>query len=370
MHRRRFVRGALGTAAGATLLPALPARAAVRADGWQQAAVPDAAEMAGLRSVAAAGPRLAWAVGTEGLDRTTYGRPLSYRWNGTAWSRTDTTGLAFAGLLTRVAANASGEAWAVGLDREHSLWHLYAWDGDGWERVPFPGEGAADTALHDVAVAPDGSAWAVGTYENRSRTMHWNGRRWRWIRPLPSGNNNAAVGVRRSCRGDVWIFGSGVCARWDGTWHEIPLEGQMSNVTGMLPVAPDDIWLCGYNWTLPGGRPPAARLSHYDGTAWQYVGAPFTGGELTGIVGDDRDRPDRIAGWEYPDWNRAHYLRWDGGDWVSERGPESTTPVLINGITRVPGTREYWSAGSTSFFPYPPGQVRVERLRPPAGRSR
>lgn len=365
MHRRRFVSGTLGVAAGATLLSALPAQAATQADGWQQVAVPDAAEMAGLRSVAAAGPGLAWAVGTEGLDRGTYGKPLSYLWNGTAWSRTDTADLGFNGFLMDVAANARGDAWAVGLDRESDLWHLCAWDGSGWERVPFPGEGAVGTSIHGITVTPDGDAWAVGTYENRSRTMYWNGRRWRWIRPLPSGNNNSAVGVHRSRRGDVWIYGGGVCARWDGTWHEIPMEGHPDYVTGLLPVAADDIWLCGYNWILTGGRPPGAQLRHYDGATWRYVGTPFVAGELTGIVGDERDRPDRIAGWEYPNWNQAHYLRWEGGSWVSERGPASASPVLMNGIARVPGTRQYWAVGSTSFFPYPPGRARVERLNLP-----
>lgn len=365
MDRRRFVGGALGAAAGAALLPVSQAGAAARADGWRQVPVPGATEMASLRAVAAAGPRLAWAVGTEGLDRGTYGRPLSYLWNGTGWSRTDTAGLRFNGFLMDVAANASGDAWAVGLDHENSLWHLYAWDGDGWERVPFPGDGTPGTTVHGLTVAPDGDAWAVGSYENGSRTMHWNGRRWRWLRPLPSGNTSPAVGVRRTRRGDVWIHGNGVCARWDGAWHEIPVEGHPNYVTGQLPVAADDIWVCGYNWTLTGGRPPGARLRHYDGTAWHHVELPFVAGELVGIVGDGRDRPDRIAGWEYPNWNQAHYLRWENGGWVSERGPESTSPVLMNGIARVPGTRAYWAVGSTSFFPYPPGQARIERLRVP-----
>ncbi|WP_051855840.1 hypothetical protein [Streptomyces sp. NRRL B-1347] len=368
MDRRRFVGGALGVAAGAAgaaLLPAPTAGAAARADGWQQVPVPDGVEMAGLRAVAAAGPRLAWAVGTEGRGGSTSGKPLSYVWNGTVWSRTDTAGLHPDGSLMGVAANASGDAWAIGVDHGTDLWRLYAWDGDGWERVPFPGEGAVGNSVHGITVAPDGDAWAVGSFDGSARTLHWNGRRWRRLRPLPSGNNNPAVGVRRTRGGDIWIHGSGVCARWDGAWHEIPVEGHPQYVTGMLPTASDDIWVCGYNWVLTGGRPPGARLRHYDGTAWHHVETPFGAGELVGIVGDARDRPDRIAGWEYPNWNQAHHLRWENGTWVSERGPVSTSPVLMNGIARVPGTRTYWAVGSTSFFPRPPGQVRIERLSLP-----
>ncbi|MDG4857841.1 hypothetical protein P8605_06670 [Streptomyces sp. T-3] len=361
MHRRRFISGLAGTAAGAGVLSTVPA-AAAEAEGWQQVPAPDGREAAFLHSVAAAGPRRAWAVGVEGVDlyNSVTGTPLAYAWNGTAWSRTDTSHITYNGYLTEVACNESGDAWAIGLDRDTGIWHLYAWDGDTWQPAPFPGQGALDTSLSGILVTPDGDAWAVGTYQNHARTMHWNGRRWRWIRPLPSGNNNTAIGLHRAPCGDIWIYGGGVCARWDGSWHETPMESYPNYVTGLLPVAEDDIWLCGYNWHL--SRPPAAQLRHYDGTTWQYVEAPFIGGELTGMTGDKRDRPDRIVGWEYPNWNQAHYLKWEGGTWVSERGPLSQTPVLMQSLTRIPGTRDYWAVGGTTFFPRPPGQVRIERL--------
>ncbi|MGA4837417.1 hypothetical protein [Streptomyces sp. G45] len=366
MHRRRFITGALGTATAVGLGSARPAGAVPRPEGWRRVAVPDGLEVAALQSVAAASRRRAWAVGAEGLGGGAPGRPLSYLWDGRAWSRTDTSGLDLDGYLTDVAANTSGEAWAIGYEGDASLWHLHAWDGDGWERVPFPGEGTPGAIVADVTVAPDGEAWAVGQYEGTYRVLRWNGRRWRWLRPLPSGNQRPLVGVRRSWRGEIWIYGPGVCARWDGTWHEIPMEDHPHYVTGLLPVAPDDIWLCGYDLYVPGGRPPTAQLRHYDGTAWRYAERlPITVGQLTGIVGDARDRPDRIAGWSYPDWNQSHYLRWDGAAWVSERGPASGSPTLMYGITRVPRRREYWAVGSTVFIPRPPGQVRIERLTLP-----
>ncbi|MFE9766086.1 hypothetical protein ACFYPC_16430 [Streptomyces sp. NPDC005808] len=68
------------------------------------------------------------------------------------------------------------------------------------------------------------------------------------------------------------------------------------------------------------------------------------------------------AGWEFWDRTQAHYLRWDGTAWVSERGLVSSTPVLINSFARVPGTANgYWAVGTTSSYPCPPAQIRIER---------
>ncbi|MET8248044.1 hypothetical protein ABZV31_28755 [Streptomyces sp. NPDC005202] len=44
---------------------------------------------------------------------------------------------------------------------------------------------------------------------------------------------------------------------------------------------------------------------HGDGSTWTSVTAPFTVGMLGGIVGDERGRPDRIAGWDFWDQTRA-----------------------------------------------------------------
>ncbi|WP_260461419.1 hypothetical protein [Streptomyces sp. WAC04114] len=70
----------------------------------------------------------------------------------------------------------------------------------------------------------------------------------------------------------------------------------------------------------PIGKPPGVLLLHGDGSTWRGVTQPFGVGMLNGIVADAQGRPDRIAGWDFWDQTRAHYLRWDGWPgWASGR---------------------------------------------------
>ncbi|WP_128377149.1 hypothetical protein [Streptomyces cavernae] len=370
MRRRQFVSGLIGTAAGLGLTTATgPSAAAGSAAaafpaGWQPVAVPSGREAAQLVDVAAGGPGIAWAVGEEGRSGSTRGRPLSMVWDGTAWSRTDLGHLGFAGQLHSVAGSPD-QAWAVGTDTSGGG-HLLAWDGSTWQETPYPGRGAAGTVLTGVTVAPDGRAWVSGRTSAGHALLHWDGRQWGWDAPLPGTVSGAPSGVHRTPGGEIWVYGTGFAARWDGGgWTQLaPPTGIRLVVTGLLARAVDDVWLTGFDNGVggPPGRPPNCVLRHWDGTTWNSVTTPFTIGLLSGVTGDDQGRPDAIAGWDFWDETRAHYLRWNGSAWVSERGPTSTTPVLINALARIPGTGEYWSVGTTSSYPYPPAQVRVEHF--------
>ncbi|MFC4463317.1 hypothetical protein ACFPH6_01615 [Streptomyces xiangluensis] len=381
MRRRRFISGVLGAGAGMGLVSASGGAAGassgdlVRDTGalgqdvqeaheWQAVAAPECAEAAQLAGLAAAGPRLAWAVGEEGRSGRTRGTPLALVWDGEAWARVSLAHLGFSGYLNSVAGTSAGSAWAVGADAAGAA-RLLAWDGRTWQEAEFPGRGEAGTLLTGVAVGPDGHAWISGWNGDSSVLLHGDGTSWTWCEPLPSGTAATASGVRVTSGGDVWVYDSGLVARWDGdAWTELPPPGGIrATVTGLLPVADDDIWLTGYAYGVggPPGKPPAVTLLHGDGSTWRSIATPFTVGMLTGIVCDEQGRPDRISGWDFWDQTRAHYLRWDGGAWVSERGPSATTPVVVNALAAVPGSGGYWSAGTTSSSPYPPAQVRIER---------
>jgi hypothetical protein len=316
-----------------------------------------------LLGVAAAGPALAWAVGEEGRNGSTRGTPLALVWDGTAWTRTSLTHLGFSGHLRSVAATPDGSAWAVGADTSGRA-RLLTWDGQTWQNTDFPGRGASGTSLTGVTTGPDGHVWISGR-SSGSVLLHGHGGGWTWVDAPPSGTTATPSGVRATPGGDVWVHDSAFVARWDGaTWTELPAPGGIrATVTGLLPVARDDIWLTGYSYGVggPPGKPPSVTLMHGDGNSWTYVTAPFTVGMLTAIVGDAQGRPDRISGWDFWDQTRAHHLRWDGTAWVSERGPTATTPVLLAALATVPGSGEYWAVGTTSSSPYPPAQVRIER---------
>ncbi|CAM5604419.1 putative protein OS=Streptomyces alboniger OX=132473 GN=CP975_03675 PE=4 SV=1 [Streptomyces alboniger] len=366
MRRRAFVRGLAATGAGLALpVPLAGAAAARRNASWQEVPAPAAPPAAHLVAVAAAGPAGAWAVGEQGRSGGTLGTPLALSWNGTAWSATDLSHLTYTGSLRSVAAAPGGSAaWALGTDTAgHD--QLLAWDGTTWRERAFPGRGAAGTRLAAVTAGPDGTFWVAGRHDGRAALLCGTGGKWRWSVPLPDAAAPTPSGVHVTRGGEVWVFGD-IIARYDGGWTVVPRDiGIRASVSGLLAVAHDNIWLTGFSYGVggPPGKPPSIVLQHYDGSEWAYVTAPFGVGLLSGITADAAGRPDRISGWDFWDQKRAHYLRWDGAGWVGERGPASPTAYLPEAIAAIPGTDGgHWSVGTTSSSPYPPAQLRVERL--------
>ncbi|MFD7664316.1 hypothetical protein [Streptomyces sp. NPDC059788] len=368
MRRRSFVGGLAGTAAAGLGLTATagPATAAAPSaasapapvPAWTAVPVPDARPGARLYGVAAAGPGLAWAVGVEAMGSGD-GTALAVRWDGSAWSRTDLGQLSSAGALTAVTAADARTAWAVGAGGL-----LLAWDGSAWQKTPYPGQGSTGTTVTDVAATPDGRAWASGRHGDRAGLLHWDGRRWRWCAPLPDAAAPTPGHVHVTPGGEVWVYGD-VIARWDGAWTVLPhTTGIRATVSGLLPVAHDDIWLTGFGYGVggPPGKPPGVHFEHWDGARWSPVKAPYSVGLLSSITGDGRGRPDRITGWDFWDQKRSHYLRWDGASWVGERGPEMPETALMTDLTRIPGTAGYWAVGTTSFYPGTTARMHIERL--------
>ncbi|MBC9724151.1 hypothetical protein H8R17_03820 [Streptomyces sp. TRM68367] len=351
--------GLASTSGGpAAAVPVTAGRPRTGPHDWQAVPAPECTPAALLLDVAAAGPGLAWAVGEEGRNGATRGTPVALRWDGTAWTRTSAGSGA---PLHSVAAAPDGTAWAVGGNR------LLSWDGQAWQEADFPGRGASGTSLTGVTTGPRGHVWLSGRNSDGCVLLHGHRGRWTWVDRPPSGTTATPSGVTRTPCGDVWVYGVGIVARWNGdAWTELPgYQGLRASVTGLLPVADDDLWLIGYDYGVggPPGKPPGVLLLHGDGSTWESAPTrPFGVGMLTGIVGDAQGQPDRISGWDFWDQNRAHYLRWENGTWVSERGPAAETPVLIHSLAGVPGSPgAYWAAGMTTSSPYPPAQVRIER---------
>ncbi|MFF7444629.1 MULTISPECIES: hypothetical protein [unclassified Streptomyces] len=331
---------------------------------WQPVPAPACDPAAQLLAVAAAGPDLAWAVGEEGRNGSTRGTPLALVWDGITWTRLDLSHLALGRGHLRAVAGSYGAAWAVATGADGKA-RLLRWDGATWQESDFAGRPASGTALTGVALAADDRVWLSGRTGDGSVLLTGDGDDWTWVTPPPNPPTSAPAGLRIAPGGDVWVYDAALVARWDGErWTALPTPaGLRPYVTGLLPVTPDDVWLTGYDYGVggPPGKPPSVTLRHWDGSAWSYASTPFTVGMLTAIVADDQGAPDRIAGWDFWDQTRAHYLRWSDGAWVSERGPLSTTPVLPMGLASVPGAGGYWSVGTNSSSPYPPAQVSIER---------
>ncbi|MFF9774326.1 hypothetical protein ACF1HJ_11765 [Streptomyces sp. NPDC013978] len=344
---------------------------APRARGWQAVPAPGSLPAAQLRRVAAAGPRLAWAVGEESLGAQTQQQALSMVWNGSVWTKSDLSHLTHTRIVD-VAGVHSSAAWAVGHPTGDGT-PLLRWDGTTWREADFPGRGEPDVRLTSVAVGRDRQVWVCGTRDGAARLLHGHGRRWRWLDPLPVESVNLwRVVVRRP--GEVWVCGdrsngggwSGLVARWDGAWTVLPpIVGLRLGIADVHSAGPDDVWAVGTEAGVGGpiGRPGNPALSHWDGTAWTRVEPGFALGSLTGIASDARGRAAWISGWNFSDQTRGTYLRRDGDTWTLARGPAGPAPApYLNDVTSVPGTRGFWSVGMTHSAPYPPTEAYSEHL--------
>ncbi|MGW0336328.1 hypothetical protein ACWD0J_31525 [Streptomyces sp. NPDC003011] len=397
MRRRRCVAGTIGALSGLALGPG-PGRAAdaptpgtqdgrtpraprtqdgqtaraARTQGWQPVPAPGSIPPAQLRSIAAAGPQLAWAVGEEDLAGPSQGQALAMVWNGSTWSKTDLSHLDYAGRLSDVAGISSSAAWSVGLPDGNAS-PLLRWDGTTWREAAFPGRGEPDVRLDSVAVGPDRRVWICGSRGGAVRLLRGAGRRWRWLDPLPVASANL-YHVVLGASGEVWVSGdqatgggwSGLVARWNGAWTVLPpIAGLRLGISDLHPDGPDDIWAVGTEAGAggPPGRPGNPALAHWDGTAWTRIQPGFTVGSLTAIAGDAQGRAAWISGWDHQDQSRSTYLRRDGSAWTVVRGPAGAAPApYLNDVTPVPGTAGFWSAGMTSPAPYPPTEAYTERL--------
>ncbi|MDJ0962049.1 MAG: hypothetical protein QNJ88_15445, partial [Acidimicrobiia bacterium] len=222
--------------------------------------------------------------------------------------------------VSHVAVASDGTVWAVGdswLARYDGSWALV--DGVDADRL---------TPVGDLAVGPDGAVWvaAEGTALVRvdadGATTH----------PLPEDLGEGAEWMRSIAvdgSGTVWmsVIRSGVLA-FDGEWrHHGVLDGLPSVMMGNVAVAPDEtVWVGGDGlYGGPGGDVPAAGIARFDGSSW----TTFTTAD--GLLGNDGDvvmgpdgaiwvihtgLPDEVA--ETLDVSHPSGLsRYDGVRWVT-----------------------------------------------------
>ncbi|GGR88135.1 hypothetical protein GCM10010252_28690 [Streptomyces aureoverticillatus] len=341
-----------------------------RTQGWQAVPAPGSVPVAQLRRISAAGPELAWAVGEENLGGPTGGHALAMLWNGKTWSKTDLSHLGHT-RLSDVAVTCPTSAWSVGLSAGQSS-PLLRWDGTTWRETPFPGQGEPDVRLNSVVVGPDRRVWICGSRGGAARLLLGEGRRWRWLDPLPVASA-ALYQIVLGSPGEVWVSGdqasgggwTGLVARWNGSWTVLPsIWGARLTISDVHADGADDVWAVGTEAGVggPPGRPGNPALAHWDGTAWTRLEPGFTVGALSGIAADARGRAAWISGWNHQDQSRSTYLRKDGSAWTVVRGPAGTATPYLNDVTPIPGTAGFWSAGMTSRTAAPPTEAYTERL--------
>ncbi len=174
MYRRWLSVAAL---AGASVLIA---SAAAAATGWTVTTVPQTGNNTVLLGAAARTSTDAWAVGEQFGAAGQTPPPISYHWNGSAWSIVATPTLGVSSALLAVSASTATDAWAVGfsiLGRHDDGTLIEHWNGTAWSvnsSLVVTGFVAELTGVADLSPT---DAWAVGL-GNSALLEHWNGSAW------------------------------------------------------------------------------------------------------------------------------------------------------------------------------------------------
>src|SRR5260370_28073886 len=116
-------------------------------------------------SVAAAASNDVWAVGLQNDGSNGNSKPLIEHWNGTSWSVVSGAKLPKGSFLTGVAAVASNDVWAVGSQPLSGSTGFHAFiahsNGASWSVVSSP-QFAGGSVLGRVAADSANDVWAVG----------------------------------------------------------------------------------------------------------------------------------------------------------------------------------------------------------------
>jgi hypothetical protein len=251
--------GALVLAVSLSLIPGAGAGTA-GLPAWDTVPAESPGSNATLLDVTDLGAGNVWAVGSAPPS------PLVERWNGSAFVRVPVAGVAGrANVFEGVHGTAPNDAWAVGhadrTDFVGSLSLTYRWNGTAWTRVPSPNSGTSEdqNELFAVAAISPNDAWAVGRFSNfstsRAITLRWDGLAWRSV---PNACGPGLMGVTALASNDVWAVGANVLCHWDGVrWTAQRAPAPPGRYVSLQDVdgVPGAIWAvgleqapCGYGY--------------------------------------------------------------------------------------------------------------------------
>jgi hypothetical protein len=329
--------------------------AAVAATGWTVESIPQTGNSTVLLGASALTSTDAWAVGQQSAGA---GQgpppPVSYNWDGTAWSLVPTPALGVSSALRGVSASSATDAWAVGfslLGRRDYGTLMEHWNGTAWSvnsSLVVSGYFAELTGVADLSPT---DAWAVGVGDSGGLLEQWNGSVWSSV-ALPDPNFTPGVGesISASSASDIWVVGSTVNAttgatagealHFNGTaWSVVPMPAGASAVTD---ISGNDAWAVG-----------GASIEQWNGNVWSTVPSPAPGADL-GLTGVAARGPNDVyaVGDNIPSVNggvvQGVILRWNGSTWSVDSDPTDGTYSPLYGAAAVPGAANEWAVGTLS----------------------
>ncbi|WP_169981112.1 hypothetical protein [Microbispora sp. H10836] len=211
------------------------------------------------------------------------------------------SGMTALALACAPAVAASGVTHEGGRAGETAAWRL--------ARVnTLPG----DDVLDDVAVLGDGSVWAAGhrvaNGKQRGLVQWYDGRAWQVVPGTPSYELKA---VTATSNRNVWVFGQGKAARWNGrAWTAFSLGGAFS-ATDADATGAKDVWAV-------AGSSASAR--HWNGSSWRSVRLPAHAAAVDAY----KARDVWAAGTK---GDRPAVMRWNGKSWALVPTPAIKLPA-------------------------------------------
>ena len=365
MYRRWVSVAAL---AGASVLIASAASATT---GWTVATVPQTGNNTLLLGAAARTSTDAWAVGEQfAAAGQAPPPPVSYHWNGSAWSIVATPTLGVSSALLAVSASTATDAWAVGfsiLGRHDDGTLIEHWNGTAWSvnsSLVVTGFVAELTGVADLSPT---NAWAVGT-GNGAILEHWNGSAWTSVTvPDPDFTPGAGQSISAVSATDIWVVGTTVntttgtttaeALHFNGTaWAVVPMQQPGTNtptIAAVTAISATDAWAVGEDigaTSAPGG---STLIEQWNGAKWSIVPSPTPGADpgLTGVAA--RGSGDVYAvGNNIPSINggvvQGLILRWNGSTWSQDTDPTDGTYSPLFAAATVPGAANEWAVGTLS----------------------
>jgi hypothetical protein len=213
------------------------------------------------------------------------------------------------GDLLLAVTGAPGRSVAVGIHFDGGTGRplvLHAVDGQ-WQRVMIPIRNGAGTIQLQDAVTDGERTWAVGVLRNQVPMAGWlHGDRWRWSTPVdPGGMEDELMGVAIADDGTVWAVGKHqrghdyqpLVERFDGhSWTIVPnpvVPG--SAVLRDIARAHDGtMWAVG--WSVRDGGDTSPLIERWDGSAWAVV--KDSGPGLLSGIAVDTDGTATAVGWQ------------------------------------------------------------------------
>lgn len=314
-----------------------------------------------LLAVAAISANDVWAVGTSANKSGSDYHTLAEHWNGTTWSvvatpNPDPTN----DELSAVAAVSTNDVWAVGQTFPGSAPHLTIiehWNGTQWSTVSSPNPSSTYSVLTGVTAISADNIWAVGSFSKKSNVNtlieHWDGSAWSVVSsPNTTSRFNVLQAVTAVSTTDVWAVGEyaapdpyrPLIEQWNGsTWNIVssPTPVKSANyLYGISAVSAKDIWTVGSSVPYQGNT--VGLIEHWNGTKWSmsHPANPSNSYLFSGVAA--------IAGNNV--WAIGSPIeQWNGKQWSIVSSP---SVGALNGVARVPGTKNLWSVG---YSPAGPG---------------